>query len=194
MPPKGPPGVRSPTQRRSPPLGDKWKEQFPSLPPLQPGFPAARSGLAEGEAAAGCTAPRGGGPGAGEAGPGAVLTSSTVSGMQIRYSFSNMVLPAAGPQGGKRGTPPRTTKLPPRRRAGSPEPHSRSRRENKLRRLRSASGFLLPARDHVKVWVRAFAAPPPPSSPRSVLLERGVAKSGREGAPLETSVIRSRGR
>lgn len=50
--------------------------------------------------------PRGGGPGAGEAGPGAALTSSTVSGMQIRYSFSNMVLPAADLGAESEGHPP----------------------------------------------------------------------------------------
>lgn len=67
------------------------------------GFPVARSGAAGPEAAAGDEAPGGGGPGAGEAGPSAALTSSTVSGMQILYSFSSMVLPAADPRDGKRG-------------------------------------------------------------------------------------------
>lgn len=47
--------------------------------------------------------------------------------------------------------------------------------------VRSAPGFLLSARKHVKVWVRVFSAPPPPSSRRSIRLDRGVAKSGREG-------------
>lgn len=46
------------------------------------------------------------------------------------------------------------------------------------RAVRSVPGFLLSAGEHVKVWVRVFAAPPPPSSPRSIRLERGVAKSG----------------
>ena len=61
------------------------------------------------------------------------------------------------------------------------------------RAVRSVPGFLLSAREHVKVWVRVFAAPPPPSSPRSIRLERGVAKSGREGDPLETNLISSPG-
>lgn len=65
--------------------------------------------------------------------------------------------------------------------------------------VRSAPGFLLSAREHVKVRVRVFGAPPPLSSPRSVLPERGVAKSGRdqggrEGDPLETAQIGSPGR
>lgn len=73
--PKGPPGVHRPTQRRFPDWGDKWKQQFPFLHPLQPpvlggdsvppGSPAARSGLAGQEAAAGDAAPQGRGQGAG---------------------------------------------------------------------------------------------------------------------------------
>lgn len=47
--------------------------------------------------------------------------------------------------------------------------------------VRSAPGFLLSAREHVKIRVRVFLTPPPPSSQRSVLLERGVSKSGTEG-------------
>lgn len=41
---------------------------------------------------------------------GAAPTSSTVSGMQIRYSFSSMVLPAADSRDGKQGRPPKTNK------------------------------------------------------------------------------------
>lgn len=92
-----------------------WEVMF------HPGFPDTRSG------------PRAerrwretGTPGRGRrerARPGAAPTSSTVSGMQIRYSFSSMVLPATDLRGGKRGAPPRPTRLPPRRKAGrSSEP------------------------------------------------------------------------
>lgn len=96
--------------------GDKWKQQLPLflLPAgevmLQQGLPAARRGPTDREAAAGYAAPRGEGPRSGRGRAGAALTSSTVSGMQIRYSFSSMVLPGAGPRGGKRGAPPRTNK------------------------------------------------------------------------------------
>lgn len=133
----------APPNAALPRWGDKWKQQLPSLLPssllawevmLQQGFPAARRGPADREAAAGYAAPWGWGPGAGEAGPGTALTSSTVSGMQIRYSFSSMVLPAARPRGGKRGAPPKPTKLPPRRRAGRPEPCARSRPAKQPRR------------------------------------------------------------
>lgn len=64
-------------------------------------FPAVRSGPAGGRRRREA-APRSRGPGAGEARPGAALTSSTVSGMQIRYSFSSMILPATDLRGRKR--------------------------------------------------------------------------------------------
>ena len=69
---------------------------------VPPGFspPSAVDPLAGG--GGGEAAPRSLGPAAGEARPGAALTSSTVSGMQIRYSFSSMVLPATDLRGGKR--------------------------------------------------------------------------------------------
>lgn len=53
--------------------------------------------------------------------------------------------------------------------------------------VRSAPVFLPSAGEHVKVRVRVFGAPPPSSSPSSVLPERGVAKSGRDqGGRRET--------
>lgn len=54
----------------------------------------------------GTRTPEQGAEGRERARPGAALTSSTVSGMQIRYSFSSMVLPAAGPRNGKPGGRP----------------------------------------------------------------------------------------
>lgn len=168
---------------------DKWKWQIPCLLPLQPlvweimfhaGFPAARSGPP-----AERRRRETGTPGLGRrerARPGAVPTSSTVSGMQIRYSFSSMVLPAADLRGGKRGTPPQDQQgCRPGAKQGARNPRQSS--------LRGALSSWLPP-----VLLRAcqglgpvFVAPPPPSTPRSVLPERGVAKSGgREGYPLET--------
>lgn len=58
----------------------------------------------------GTRTPEQGAEGRERARPGAALTSSTVSGMQIRYSFSSMVLPAAGPRNGKRGVAPQNNK------------------------------------------------------------------------------------
>lgn len=195
--PKGPPGVHRPTQRRFPGWGDKWKRQFPFLHPLQPpglggdsvppGSPAARSGLAGQEAAAGDAAPqgrgrgaRGGGPGAGEAGPGAAFTSSTVSGMQIRYSFSSMVLPAADPRSWKRGRPPRKQGCRPGagQSAGSPALGAGGR-SGPGGALSSCLPALRPRA--CQGLGPVFAAPPPPSQPRSVLPERSVSKSGRKG-------------
>lgn len=52
--------------------------------------------------------------------------------------------------------------------------------------VRSAPGFLLSAREHVKVRVRVFGAPPPPSSPsrssRNAVLQSqgGIREEGRE--------------
>ncbi|XP_070335861.1 uncharacterized protein [Odocoileus virginianus] len=87
MPLKNPPAIHRPTQRCPPCWGDKWKQQPPLLLPLQPpglggnvppGFPppSAVDPLAGG-GGRGEAAPRSRGPGAGEARPGAALTSST---------------------------------------------------------------------------------------------------------------------
>lgn len=209
--PKGPPGVHRPTQRRFPGWGDKWKRQFPFLHPLQPpglggdsvppGSPAARSGLAGQEAAAGDAAPqgrgrgaRGGGPGAGEAGPGAAFTSSTVSGMQIRYSFSSMVLPAADPQSWKRGRPP-GNKAAAQAQGKAPGAQRSEPAGEAAPAVRSAPACPLSAREHVKVWVRCSRLPRLlPSRGRSSRNAAFQSQGGREGAPLETALIRSPGR
>ncbi|XP_049558472.1 translation initiation factor IF-2-like [Orcinus orca] len=82
---------------------EKGRSQPPGLEgSFPPGFPRRPQWTRR----PGGAAPRSRGRGVGEAGPGAALTSATVSGMQIRYSFSSMVLPAADPRGGKRGAPP----------------------------------------------------------------------------------------
>lgn len=116
-----------------------------------------------------------------------------MSGMQIRYSFSSMVLPAADPRGGSGGAP----------QTNEPTAQAQGRAPGALRSepageaaaaVCSAPGFFLSAREHVKVWVRLLATPPPPSSQRSVLPERGVTKSGRKGDPLETALLGSPGR
>lgn len=125
----------------------------------------------------------GGGPGAGEARR--ALTSSTVSGMQIRYSFSSMVLPAADPRSGKRGRgwgrAPQNNKAAAQAQSKTPgAPHSEPADEA-APAVRSASGFLLSTREHVKVWVRVFATPPasflaevgPPGTRRFKVRDRG---------------------
>lgn len=109
-----------------------------------------------------------------------------------------MVLPATDLRGGKRAGRgwgrPQSNKAAAKAQSWAPgAPCLEPVGEATPRAVRSVPGFLLSAREHVKVWVRVFAAPPPPSSPRSIRLERGVAKSGREGDPLETNLIGSPG-
>ncbi|XP_074199600.1 uncharacterized protein LOC123614993 isoform X1 [Camelus bactrianus] len=67
------------------------------------GFPAVRSGPANREAAAGDAATRGRGPGAGEAGPGAAPTSSTVAAR--RQGCPGVPSPAGARRIGKGGSP-----------------------------------------------------------------------------------------
>lgn len=150
------------------------------LPPPPPasrfrrqGFPAARSGPAAGRVVAA------GDPG--RARPGAVPTSSTVSGMQIRYSFSSMVLPAPDP-GKRRGRPSRRTRLAPGGGRRRWEPAGEA-----VSALRSAPpGCLRSAPEHVKLRVPVSVTPPPPSSQRSALPV--VQSQGRrEGRPAEDS-------
>lgn len=117
----------------------------------------------------------------GEAGPGAALTSATVSGMQIRYTPSaawscRPRTPEAG-----RGGLPQTNKAAAQAQGKAPGAPCSDPGGELAPAVRSGPGFLLSAREHVKAWVLVFAAPPPPSSPRSIRLERGVAKSAREG-------------
>lgn len=166
MPLKNPPAIHRPTQRCPPCWGDKWKQQPPLLLPLQPpglggnvppGFspPSAVDPLAGG-GGGGEAAPRSRGPGAGEARPGAALTSSTVSGMQIRYSFSSMVLPATDLRGGKRAGRgwgrPQSNKAAAKAQGWAPgAPCLEPVGEATPRAVRSVPGFLLSAREHVKV-------------------------------------------
>lgn len=196
----------APPSAALPRRGGKWKQQSPFLPLLQPsglggnappGFSAARSWLSGREAAAGYTAPQGRGreAGGGRGRAGRALTSSTVSGMQIRYSFSSMVLPAADHRSGKRGGGPRTTRLPPRRRAGSRSPAlGAGLRNSPGGALSSWLPPLLPrACQGLGQGVRGSPAPflAEVGPPRNAVLQ---SQGGRKGAPLETAPIRSPGR
>lgn len=119
--------------------------------------------------------------------------------MQIRYSFSSMVLPAAGPRGGKRGAggAPQDNKADAQAQGKPPgAPHSEPAAGKAASAVRSASGFLLSAREHVKV-----GGPGVGDSPASCLAEVGPpgtrrfkVKGPREEIPRETARIRSPGR
>ncbi|ELW67477.1 hypothetical protein TREES_T100002782 [Tupaia chinensis] len=102
--------------------------------------------------------------------------------MQIRYSFSSMVLPAADSRSAKQGAgvrPPDQRGCRPGAGQGARSPALGAGRQSSTDG--ALSSWLPPFRPRACQGLGpGVRGSPPPSSPWSVLLERGVAKSGRE--------------